>query len=103
MSEKGLKLFEQMIGMLGEAGEGSFWLLLFWIGKGYFVSTLVVGALLILGILIYRVAYANITQHKFIDDVRRNAGVCSFGCITKSERERVMDLVEKGKHYEESK
>lgn len=103
MTDKELQLFEQMISMLGDAGEGSFWLLLFWIGKGYFVSTLIIAMVLVLGILVYRAVYAGITTSNFIDEARRTAGVCSYGVVTKDERKRVLELIKKGKQQEESK
>lgn len=101
MSEKELQLFERLIDMLGGAGDGAFWLIIAWIGRGYFNSLLFALTILTIIYLIYRgICWFNDFQG-LADDVRRTAGCPNpHGEVLDSERRRVLKLIEKGRAAE---
>ncbi len=96
-----IEILEQLLPLLQDAGEGTFWLVLFVIGKGYFTATLGVAVFAVTVVAAYKLIRRAIDKggpvQRFADDIRLKAGCDSpYGEISSRDKVKVIELLEKG-------
>lgn len=101
MTEKEYELLERAIELVGEAGDGAFYLILAWMGQGYFVPILTSATVIVIALvgakLIRR--FAGPVEQEFLNEVRRRAGCRSpYGFLTREERHDVLRAIDRGRN-----
>lgn len=98
MSAEEMEMLERLIDMLGQAGEGAFWILMAWVAEGYFGTVVTSAVILGIAYAIYKTVTYCVSYCGFADDVRREAG-CEhpWGAVSQYERNRVLDMIRRGR------
>ena len=102
MSENEIELMERLIEMLGGAGEGAFWLILAWLGQGYF-SPILTAAGVITALWLVKTCVVQLCVSLGAWDELRQAAKCNhpWGSVYQGERDRVLRMIRKGVEAEE--
>ena len=97
MSEEEFEIIQRLFDMVGAAGDGAFWLAIFWLGQGYFTAILWFITATLLGFFVYKIVNTIATAACAWNDLRREAK-CSrtSGDVHWDETKRVFELIRRG-------
>lgn len=86
-----LQIFEKLLVMVGNAGEGAFWLFIMWIAKDYFTATLIALTISFLASMIVRRA---VQPMMFAEQIAPLFGFTTP--LTRYEKETILETIKIG-------